>query len=251
MTTALSTEDSELHKAFETLLTLKELPPHVLEICKLIHSHKLDRESLNQVLTDHSFEKVEDIKSDLLDLLILYINLVLNDDIISTNEKHNVEILKKYFKIKEGDFYRFRLPEIEDIINRQFERIYEDQDVSKEEAIHSVELQSLFNLSYDQFTQLKENEIRRALNHGAQLSNLDSLPLSPSVISPESVSNREIPQQIKGLVWNRDNGKCRRCDSSSNLEFTHIIPVSKGGSNTYRNIQLICKNCTEFLELNT
>ena len=33
------------------------------------------------------------------------------------------------------------------------------------------------------------------------------------------------------------------CESNENLEFDHIIPVSKGGANTYRNIQLLCEPC--------
>jgi 5-methylcytosine-specific restriction endonuclease McrA len=52
-----------------------------------------------------------------------------------------------------------------------------------------------------------------------------------------------ISQSVKDKVWNRDNGKCVECDSNEKLEFDHIIPVSKGGSNTYRNIQLLCEPC--------
>ena len=54
---------------------------------------------------------------------------------------------------------------------------------------------------------------------------------------------RIISQDVKDRVWNRDNGKCVECGSNENLEFDHIIPVSKGGANTYRNIQLLCEPC--------
>ena len=52
-----------------------------------------------------------------------------------------------------------------------------------------------------------------------------------------------IPQDIQDSVWNRDGGKCVLCGSQENLEFDHIIPVSKGGATTYRNLQLLCQNC--------
>ena len=54
---------------------------------------------------------------------------------------------------------------------------------------------------------------------------------------------KTIPQNVKDKVWNRDNGKCVECGSNENLEFDHIIPVSKGGANTYRNLQLLCEHC--------
>ena len=55
--------------------------------------------------------------------------------------------------------------------------------------------------------------------------------------------SRRITQEVKDKVWNRDGGKCVECGSNENLEFDHIIPHSKGGANTYRNIQLLCQPC--------
>ena len=52
-----------------------------------------------------------------------------------------------------------------------------------------------------------------------------------------------IPDDVKMFVWRRDGGKCVKCGSKKNLEYDHIIPVSMGGSNTARNIQLLCEEC--------
>ncbi len=52
----------------------------------------------------------------------------------------------------------------------------------------------------------------------------------------------KIPQHIIDKVWRRDLGKCAICGSKEKLEIDHIIPVSKGGSSTYRNLQLLCEN---------
>lgn len=52
-----------------------------------------------------------------------------------------------------------------------------------------------------------------------------------------------ISESVRMFVWQRDEGKCVECGSQKNLEFDHIIPVSKGGSNTERNVQLLCERC--------
>ncbi len=52
-----------------------------------------------------------------------------------------------------------------------------------------------------------------------------------------------IPREVQILVWQRDQGKCVRCGSNANLEFDHIIPLSRGGANSARNIQLLCQTC--------
>ncbi len=55
--------------------------------------------------------------------------------------------------------------------------------------------------------------------------------------------DRRIPEIVKRAVWRRDQGQCVKCRCRENLEFDHIIPISKGGSNTARNIELLCERC--------
>ena len=52
-----------------------------------------------------------------------------------------------------------------------------------------------------------------------------------------------IPSEVRREVWRRDGGKCVKCGSRQNLEYDHIIAVSQGGSNTARNIELLCEVC--------
>jgi len=52
-----------------------------------------------------------------------------------------------------------------------------------------------------------------------------------------------IPQDVRNKVWQRDSGMCVECGSKEKLEYDHIIPFSKGGSDTYRNLQLLCEVC--------
>ena len=60
----------------------------------------------------------------------------------------------------------------------------------------------------------------------------------------EAKHKREpILEEVRIAVWRSDEGKCVQCDSNERLEYDHIIPVSKGGSNTVRNIQLLCEPC--------
>ena len=56
-------------------------------------------------------------------------------------------------------------------------------------------------------------------------------------------NTRYIPQNIKTAVWQKCQGKCVQCSSVSYLEFDHIIPFSKGGSNSENNLQILCRKC--------
>jgi hypothetical protein len=74
----------------------------------------------------------------------------------------------------------------------------------------------------------KEDAILAALDAGGRSSDGQS---------------RFICVEVRREVWRRDEGKCIKCGSQERIEFDHIIPVTMGGSNTTRNIQLLCETC--------
>jgi len=55
--------------------------------------------------------------------------------------------------------------------------------------------------------------------------------------------SRYITKEVRREVWVRDNGCCADCGSTYKIEYDHIIPVSKGGSNSPKNIELLCLSC--------
>jgi hypothetical protein len=244
MSTFLPADDLELHKTFGTILSIENFSNYINEIIELIYTKELDKSQIDRVLKEYNINKIEEIKEECLDLILVYINLILNDNVISENEAGNIKILKRVFKIKEGDFFSFRHDEVEDVLNRQAVRIYSDNQIDTEEALLKVGLQELFDLSYDQFLDLINEEVKAALYRGGNLSDLDTVFKLPEFTKVKAdIAGRIISKQVKDLVWNRDGGKCAQCSSNARLEFDHIIPFSKGGSNTYRNIQLLCENC--------
>lgn len=54
---------------------------------------------------------------------------------------------------------------------------------------------------------------------------------------------RSIPRDVRQRVWSKYGGRCAECGSDQYLEFDHIVPFSRGGSNTDQNVQLLCRRC--------
>jgi hypothetical protein len=73
-----------------------------------------------------------------------------------------------------------------------------------------------------------------------------SVGAAPRQPSRMAARGRDLPASVMRAVWKRDGGRCAhrgpngRCNSTSFVEFHHVIPFAKGGAATVENIELRC-----------
>ncbi len=198
MSTFLPKDDLEFHEAFREILFDVNFSDYINEIIVLIFNNELDSIKVNEILKKYGLNQIEDMKEAILNLLLVYINIVLNDNVITENEARNVNLLKRFFKIKESDFFNYRRCEVEKILYKQFVRIYENNHIDTEEALHKVGLQELFGLGYDEFLKFNNKEAEAALRRGANLNDLDTV-FKPSeyLRIKADIEGKDISQKVK------------------------------------------------------
>lgn len=52
-----------------------------------------------------------------------------------------------------------------------------------------------------------------------------------------------IPDDLRALVYERDEFTCQLCGATDDLTLDHIIPWSHGGSDTITNLRVLCRSC--------
>lgn len=81
----------------------------------------------------------------------------------------------------------------------------------------------------------------RGRRKGAKVERLRKLRARPELADPRR--REHIPDEVRALVWERDEGQCARCGADDDLQFDHVIPVAKGGGSSAANLQLLCGDC--------
>lgn len=165
--------DLDLSEAFNIVLEKGTFKNYIIDTVKLVCNNELNRENLDRIIKEYHTD-YENAKLDLMDLLLSYINMVVGDHIITEKERKNARFLKLFFRIKEGDFHKYRYDEIKLICQNQFLRLYKDNNIDYGEELYTVAMQDLFDLSYSQMNEFKQDEIVRALSEGANIVNLDT-----------------------------------------------------------------------------
>ncbi|MGE0160774.1 MAG: HNH endonuclease [Gemmatimonadales bacterium] len=200
-----------------------------------------------------------------MDILVETARRAIKDHSIDLSEMDSVRMIQRLFAIEDGAVLQFRRDDVADLIREAMERVLDDSFVNRRESRYKVALQEAFALSYDDFATLAREQHDAALRALLEKIDHDGRGLSYDRLTEFHVRaahldavfqvdllnggdrdgspGRYIPADVKNAVWRRDRGRCARCSSQERLEFDHIVPHSRGGSNTYRNVQLLCESC--------
>lgn len=141
------------------------------------------------------------------------------------------EYLSKNCKLFKRDHLHLYENQITQKIEDYYRQLEEDELEREKEQIRLEILEAENKKKEKERLRTLRREIEKELSESGEIS----ISLMPK--------RERIPQDVMDKVWNRDGGKCVLCGKSEKLEFDHIIPFSKGGSNTFRNLQLLCENC--------
>ena len=151
-----------------------EYSPNMNEVLNLIIEGKMNSLTLDDFLSQRDLS-YDIIKEESLNVIIDYANICLADDVLTEEEMKNIGLLKLFFKVKPEDFSIYgRESDIRDILGFQLRRMYEDDVVDQDEAIMKTNLQSLFDLSYDDFLEIVNDIAKESLSRGADVKDLDT-----------------------------------------------------------------------------
>lgn len=157
------------------------------------------------------------------------------------NKSREVLVYKEsdleFFIFKKGSFFDDILVNHEIYIAEKVAEIIEAREIERENELKkAIKTQILQKESLR-----KEKESLRDLEIKVRKELIAEGFLDESGVNESRRTS--IPQDVLDIVWRRDQGKCVKCESQELIEFDHIIPFSKGGSNTPRNLQILCQKC--------
>ncbi|GGE92197.1 HNH endonuclease [Chishuiella changwenlii] len=140
------------------------------------------------------------------------------------------EIELEYLFKSEFYFNTKLLSSYEDEINSRINKYYSELKIKEENNLKE-------QIKFEILEKKRKEELRKEV--------LQELQEEGFIFNDYFDNNKResISQETQDRVWNRDGGRCVKCGNNEKLEFDHIIPFSKGGSNTYRNLQLLCEKC--------
>lgn len=163
------------------------------------------------------------VKSESARFFLFAVSRSLTDHTLTEDELLVLRHLIRLLRIEEGDLLIHYRREVCDLLCLELERLLEDHAIDPIEAVHKVQLQELFGLSYDQFVALTSPEIEKVVVQ--LMRKLDPSPFE----GPSPVSIQWFQQQLAALdtVYDR-NSRSTPLNSRAGYLYLLVNPSMPG-----------------------
>ena len=129
---------------------------------------KFDPIKRNEILRKHWFAFKCRYINDALNAILDYVDLVIEDDVLTEEEWTTVCWMKAYLNINESDFRKHKTEgRIKHILTEQLRKLYADNLIERHEAIMQSEMQGLFGMSSEMYSHFVEQIKQEAIENGA------------------------------------------------------------------------------------
>ncbi len=151
-----------IQETAQELIARKEYPEVIKAALQLIVDGQMNSLALDKVLAEKGIRRITDIKEKTLDVLLDYADIILEDDVLTPEELTNLKMLKLFFRIEEGDFQKNnKFNRVQTIIIKQLEKLYADNILDEQEALHQSDLQGVFGLGFDEYEKIVQKVVRK------------------------------------------------------------------------------------------
>lgn len=146
---------TKIQETASELIARNEYPEVINDALQLVVDGQMNSIALDKVLAEKGIRRITDIKEKTLDVVLDYADMILEDDILTPEELQNMKMLKLFFRIEERDFEKNqKFKRVEAIIIKQLEKLYADNILDEQEALHQSDLQGVFGLGYDEYSEI-------------------------------------------------------------------------------------------------
>lgn len=142
---------------------------------------------------------------------------------------------------------KYRHDFIKRITKEEYNDLLEEQIVTPLRLILDNKTYWMFKSRFYKDTENLDEDSVRALLLSRQQLRQDRINRAKTITAaPEidtKIKRNVIPDDVKMIVWQRDKGRCVKCEAQIELQFDHIIPITMGGASTPENLQILCGKC--------
>ncbi len=207
------TTSFSVRHVFKNYLLQQKPPQIIVEILTTFIYGEFSRAAVNEVCREFKLQDLNEIKPELLDLVLYYTSCCLEEHAITEEEKIELKFLKILFQIKEGDLFEYKSNQIRQIISIEAKRILADWKVDETESLYQVDLQQIFDLSYDQYLSITRPLIKEIVDQ-----------IIESLTGNSSISDNEL-KQLNTYLVNLDTFYVLNPDQKKKLN--QYLPLTK------------------------